>query len=170
MFGGSFFGVLHSCLRTGLCNIWWFVFLSSWLLLWGAVTFLILFSFSMIFNAPNVPIRRVQVLFWTPETTERSPWIRPARPQHLSVRSPTSLPYYLPVVDQRRMWGSLIDHLISSFVTNSAIHVAACDRDLSCHNRPFHWIPFHHKLAYYTNQSLGMANHMGQRVISEHGS
>ncbi len=46
-------------------------------------------------------------------------------------------------MEQSRKRGSLIDHLSLSFVTNSAIHVAACDRDLSSHKRPFHWIPFH---------------------------
>jgi hypothetical protein len=41
---------IFKCLGIGFCNIWWFVFLRFWPpLLWGAITFSILFRFLWVF-------------------------------------------------------------------------------------------------------------------------
>ncbi len=60
----------NGCLIIALCSIQWFIFLSFWPpLLWGAMTFPILFFFT-IFNMPYVPIGGVQVLFKHQKTIE----------------------------------------------------------------------------------------------------
>ncbi len=57
---------------------WKFVFLSSWPpLLWGAITFSFLIHFLHVRGCAK---RRDSSFVWTPETTEPSPWIRPALP------------------------------------------------------------------------------------------
>jgi hypothetical protein len=56
----EFFG----CLRTDLCNIWWFVFLSFWpFFILGWRNFFNSNLFLMILSALDVPIGRIQVLF-----------------------------------------------------------------------------------------------------------
>jgi hypothetical protein len=57
--------------------------------LFGGHNFLNYILFLTIFNASNVPIEGVQVLFGHKKTTKPSPW------EHLNVQSLTNLPYII---------------------------------------------------------------------------
>ncbi len=52
------------CLRTDLCTVWWFVFMSSWPpLLWGAITLSFLIHFLQLLVCQMRQEEGVQVLF-----------------------------------------------------------------------------------------------------------
>ncbi len=86
----EFFG----CLRTSLCSVQWFVFLSFLTpFILGDCNFLISNPFLMIVNVLNVPRRGLQVLFG--HQKQQNPPLDLAYPKCLSVWSLASLPQLL---------------------------------------------------------------------------
>ncbi len=70
------------CSQIDLCNVWWFVFLSSWLtlLFWGAITLSFLICFSLIITVSNASRGGVQDLYghqklWSPPLGSGLPWV-----------------------------------------------------------------------------------------------